>query len=62
MGITDESCQLLRDSGCPYANVSIESGSDAMLKRMKRGYTVAHIKQVLVVRFIERTDAPVTSR
>jgi len=47
MGITDEFCQLLRDSGCSYANVSIESGSDRMLKRMKRGYTVAHIKKAL---------------
>ena len=47
MGITDEFCQLLRDSGCSYANVSIESGSDKMLKWMKRGYTVAHIKQTL---------------
>ena len=47
MGITDEFCQLLRGSGCAYANVSIESGSDEMLKRMKRGYTAAHIKQTL---------------
>jgi radical SAM superfamily enzyme YgiQ (UPF0313 family) len=47
MGITDEFCQLLRDSGCSYANVSIESGSDKMLKRMKRGYTVVNIKKTL---------------
>ena len=47
MGVIDEFCQLMRDSGCAYANVSIESGSDKMLKRMKRGYTTAHIRQTL---------------
>jgi hypothetical protein len=47
IGVTDEFRQLLRNSGCAYANVSIESGSDEMLKLMRRGYTVAHIKQTL---------------
>jgi len=35
-GITDDFCQLLKKSGCNYVNLSIESGSDVMLKRLKR--------------------------
>jgi len=46
-GITNDFCKLLRDSGCVYANLSIESGSNQMLKRMGRGYTVAHIEKAL---------------
>jgi hypothetical protein len=44
MGITDDFCRLLKDSGCAYLNLSVESGSDAMLARMRRGYTVADIR------------------
>ncbi len=47
LGITDEFCQLLRDSGCSYANLSIESGSDRMLQRMKRGYPAAQVQEAL---------------
>lgn len=43
LGITDEFCRLLRDSGCAYVNLSIESASDAMLHRMQRGYTRADV-------------------
>ncbi|MEW5956910.1 MAG: radical SAM protein [Chloroflexota bacterium] len=45
--ITPDFCRLLRDSGCAYVNLSIESGSDRMLKRMRRGYTAAQIEQAL---------------
>jgi hypothetical protein len=44
MGITDDFCRLLKDSGCNYLNLSVESGSDAMLARMRRGYTLADIR------------------
>jgi hypothetical protein len=47
MGITGDFCQLLRESGCGYVNLSIESGSDEMLKRMRRGYTAADVKDAL---------------
>ncbi len=47
MGITGEFCSLLRDSGCDYVNLSIESGSDRMLKSMRRGYTAADVRQSL---------------
>ncbi len=40
MGITTAFCDLMKNSGCDYVNLSIESGSDLMLKRMQRGYTV----------------------
>jgi radical SAM superfamily enzyme YgiQ (UPF0313 family) len=46
-GITDDFCRLLKDSGCRYVNLSIESGSDKMLARMRRGYTTAQVKQAL---------------
>jgi hypothetical protein len=45
--ITPEFCKLLRASGCDYANLSIESGSDRMLKRMQRGYSAAQVKKAL---------------
>jgi hypothetical protein len=46
-GKTGDFCRLLRDSGCRYVNLSIESGSDAMLQRMRRGYTAAGVRQSL---------------
>jgi len=47
MGISEDFCQLLRESGCAYANLSIESGSDAMLRGMRRGYSAADVRQSL---------------
>ena len=47
MGVTDDFCRLMEDSGCFYANLSIESASDCMLQSMKRGYTVRHVRQAL---------------
>ncbi len=46
-GLTLDFCRLLRDSGCNYVNLSVESGSDRMLQRMKRGYTAAHVRQAI---------------
>jgi hypothetical protein len=45
MGVTPEFCRLLKESGCEYVNLSVESGSDAMLQRMQRGYDVLDIRQ-----------------
>lgn len=47
LGITGDFCRLLRDSGCDYVNLSVESGSEAMLRSMQRGYTVADVRQAL---------------
>ena len=49
VGITTEFCQLMTDSGCFYANLAVESASESMLQRMKRGYTVRQVRQSLEV-------------
>ncbi len=46
-GITDDFCQLMEESGCFSVNLSIESGSEVMLKSMKRGYTVGQVRDSL---------------
>ena len=46
-GVTDEICRLMEESGCFYANLSIESASHNMLKSMKRGYTVRQVRDSL---------------
>jgi hypothetical protein len=47
MGVTDEFCRLLQDSGCFYLNLAVESASDTMLRRMKRGYTARDVRASL---------------
>ncbi len=47
VGVNEDFCRTLQDSGCDYVNLSIESGSEGMLKRIKRGYTVRQIRQAL---------------
>jgi radical SAM superfamily enzyme YgiQ (UPF0313 family) len=47
VGITDRFCRLMEDSGCFYANLSVESASESMLKRMKRGYTPQQVREAL---------------
>ncbi|MGE5223623.1 MAG: B12-binding domain-containing radical SAM protein [Omnitrophica WOR_2 bacterium] len=47
MGVSDDFCRLMEDSGCFYANLSIESASGSMLKSMKRGYTVGQVRESL---------------
>lgn len=56
LGISEDFCQLLRDSGCAYVNLSIESASDAMLQRMQRGYTRADVLESLET--LEKTGIP----
>ena len=56
LGITDDLCRLFRDSGCDYVNLSIESASEKMLKRMNRGYTTHHIKEALAC--FSKADIP----
>jgi radical SAM superfamily enzyme YgiQ (UPF0313 family) len=47
LGITDDLCQLFRDSGCVGIGLSVESASERMLKAMHRGYTVKQVKDAL---------------
>jgi radical SAM superfamily enzyme YgiQ (UPF0313 family) len=47
IGVTDGFCKLMEESGCFYANLSIESASENMLKRMKRGYSVRQVRESL---------------
>lgn len=47
IGVTGDFCQLMQDSGCFYACLSIESASDRMLRRMKRGYSVRQVRESL---------------
>ncbi len=47
MSVSEDFCQLMRDSGCDTVNLSIESGSEAMLRSMRRGYTAADVRQSL---------------
>ena len=47
VGVSDAFCRLMQDAGCFYANLSIESASETMLRRMKRGYTVRQVRESL---------------
>jgi radical SAM superfamily enzyme YgiQ (UPF0313 family) len=47
INITDNFCRLMEASGCFYANLSIESASENMLRSMKRGYTVRQVRDSL---------------
>jgi radical SAM superfamily enzyme YgiQ (UPF0313 family) len=47
VGVTDSFCRLMEESGCFYANLSIESASQTILKRMKRGYSVQNVRDSL---------------
>jgi radical SAM superfamily enzyme YgiQ (UPF0313 family) len=49
IGVTDNFCRLMEESGCFSVNLSIESASESMLKSMKRGYTVAQVREALAV-------------
>ena len=46
--VTDEVCRLYKDSGCDYLNLSVESASPKMLKKMQRGCKVEQIEQALI--------------
>lgn len=56
LGITDAFCRLLKDSGCDYVSLSVESGSDTMLRTMRRGYTARDVEQSLAC--LERSGIP----
>lgn len=47
IGITDNFCKLMEESGCFSVNLSIESASRSMLHSMKRGYTVQQVRDSL---------------
>jgi radical SAM superfamily enzyme YgiQ (UPF0313 family) len=47
IGVTDNFCHLMEESGCFYASLSIESASEKMLRSMKRGYTVRQVRESL---------------
>ena len=49
IGITDDFCRLMEQSGCFDVNLSIESASEEMLTSMKRGYTVRQVRKSLEV-------------
>jgi tRNA-2-methylthio-N6-dimethylallyladenosine synthase len=47
--MTDELLQAVRDlpKVCPYLHVPVQSGSNAVLRRMKRGYTVEQYREMM---------------
>jgi radical SAM superfamily enzyme YgiQ (UPF0313 family) len=47
VGVTAAFCCLMEACGCFYANLSVESASEAMLKSMKRGYTTKQVREAL---------------
>jgi radical SAM superfamily enzyme YgiQ (UPF0313 family) len=47
LGVTDDFCHLLEDSGCFYVNLAIESASETMLQSMQRGYKVQQVREAL---------------
>ncbi len=49
VGITDDFCRMMQDSGCFYVNLSIESASQEMLRSMRRGYTAQQVRKSLEV-------------
>jgi radical SAM superfamily enzyme YgiQ (UPF0313 family) len=56
IGITDDFCRLMEESGCFYANLSIESASQTMLKGMKRGYSVQNVRDSIAA--LSRSKIP----
>jgi anaerobic magnesium-protoporphyrin IX monomethyl ester cyclase len=47
LNLTDDVCGLFKESGCGYINLSVETASEKMLKQMRRGSTVEHIRNSL---------------
>jgi radical SAM superfamily enzyme YgiQ (UPF0313 family) len=45
--ITGDFCRLMKESGCDYVGLSIESASEKMLLNMNRGYKTADIREAL---------------
>ncbi len=61
--MTADLLQAVRDlpKVCPYLHVPAQSGSDAVLKRMKRGYTVGQYREMLAAIRQTVPQAAVTS-
>jgi len=61
--MTPDLLQAVRDlpKVCPYLHVPAQSGSDAVLRRMKRGYTVGQYRQMLAAIRQTVPQAAVTS-
>ncbi|MBN1439205.1 MAG: radical SAM protein [Anaerolineales bacterium] len=47
LGVSDDFCRLMEESGCVYVNLAVESASDSMLKSMRRGYSARHVRESL---------------
>lgn len=45
--VTGDFCRLMKDSGCDYVGLSIETASEKMLQNMNRGYKTTDIRQAL---------------
>jgi radical SAM superfamily enzyme YgiQ (UPF0313 family) len=45
--MTEDFCSLMKDSGCEYAGLSIESASEKMLAGMQRGYGADDVRKAL---------------
>ena len=45
--ITKDFCGLMKESGCDYIGLSIETASEKMLENMNRGYSVSDIREAL---------------
>jgi radical SAM superfamily enzyme YgiQ (UPF0313 family) len=45
--LTKDFCRLMKESGCDYVGLSIETASEKMLVNMKRGYSVDDIKEAM---------------
>lgn len=56
IGVTDNFCHLMEDSGCFHVNLAIESASATMLQRMKRGYTVQKVRESIEA--LSRSNIP----
>lgn len=46
-GMTETLCRKIKDAGCVHLCYGVESGSDIVLKKMNKRYTVALVEEVL---------------
>jgi len=56
VGVTENFCRLMRDAGCDYVNLAVETASEEMLRGMGRGYKPKHIRQALTS--LSKSDIP----
>jgi radical SAM superfamily enzyme YgiQ (UPF0313 family) len=56
VGVTGNFCRLMRDAGCDYVNLAVETASEKMLKKMGRGYKPRQIRQALAS--LSKSDIP----